>query len=234
MGGALGLCGLIVLDEYSHIGRGRKPTRNRLTEDEVLEGDLTSPSLFTVFHNAETVSAACSRLPSTKALIFISILVRVASVESSTQIYASCSTYRLLISSYLHHLISVRSTRTAYPAYLDANLLNDSSTMSHLDSSSRILFSARVFNAGTSYCREALSGHRHIEQVPEDRCWPYPRVDRWTLGTAGGPCLQMGWRFLYFETCGSPPIQTAQNLSHPCRDTSKKLGTCNDINEILR
>ena len=123
-----------------------------------------SPSLFTTPNSVEIVSVACSRFSPTKRSIFSSILVRVASVQSPTKRYASCSTYSFLISSYLHLLINRYSTWARGLAYWDANLQNDSSTMSHFGSSPRIQFRARVFNAGTSCCSGGLSDARRVKQ----------------------------------------------------------------------
>jgi len=77
--------------------------RNELTAGQVLEGAVISPSLFAISHNAERISVAWSRSPSTKLSILLLMLARVTFVvESSIQTYASWLTYRLLISSYLY------------------------------------------------------------------------------------------------------------------------------------
>jgi hypothetical protein len=55
-------------------------------------------------------------------------------------------------------LVSKESISMASSTHWDANLLNDSSTMSHCANPQRMQFSARLFNAGTSYCNSGLSG----------------------------------------------------------------------------
>jgi hypothetical protein len=135
----------------------RNKNRNGLTAGEAFEGAVMSSSLFTISHNAESVSVTCSRSPSKKSSIFLSTPVRVASVvERSIHTDASWLAYRLLISSYLRP-VGLKSTMVMCPAHLDANLLKDSSTMSHIPSPLRIWFRARVFSAGTSYCSENTS-----------------------------------------------------------------------------
>ena len=128
-------------------------------------------------------------------------------------------------------LVSIRSTSMTFPAHWDANLLNDSSTMSHFANPLRMQLSARVFNAGTSYWVRVC-------QLSSNPCqWGmrhglYLQVDRWTSGMVEGPYRQGDWRFLRFEIDDSHLTQTVQNLSRSCRGTSKMLGTWNDINEL--
>jgi len=99
----------------------------------VLDDTLISPSLFTISHNAESTSVACSRSPPTKLSIFASTLIRVLSVvESSIQRDASLLMYILLNSSYLSPPVSGWSALVTRSTHWDVNLLNDSSTMSHL------------------------------------------------------------------------------------------------------
>jgi hypothetical protein len=74
-------------------------------------------------------------------------------------------------------------------AHWNANLLNVSSTMSHLVSPRRTWSNARLFNAGTSYCVDISSGFRRgtgLFAKPEYR--PYPQVGRLTWATLGGLC----------------------------------------------
>jgi hypothetical protein len=127
-------------------------------------------------------------------------------------------TYKLLTSSYLQPLVNKCSTSTAHHAHWDANLPNDSSTMSQFCSPQHIPFRARFFNTEKSYYSEDTSDAGYIEQITSDVYRPYLRVDRWTLETVGGLCLWVGSRFLLFEIgCDSVSIQTARTLSHPCR-----------------
>ena len=60
--------------------------------------------------------------------------------------------YKLLISSYLCLSFGIWSALVMFPAHRDVNILKDSSTMSHLASSPRMCFRARVFSTGISYC----------------------------------------------------------------------------------
>ena len=81
---------------------GGKKDRNGLTAGEVFGGALISSSLFTILHNMESISVACSSSPSAKLSIFLSKLAQVVSVvELFIQTDVSWSLYRLLISSYL-------------------------------------------------------------------------------------------------------------------------------------
>jgi len=131
---------------------------SRLTAGEVFEGTVTSPSLLAISHNAEKMSVACSRSPSTKSSTFLSTLARVTSVvESSIQADASWFMYKLLISSYLCPTVNTPPTIVECPAHWEANRLNDSSAISHFPSSLRMWFRARVFRVGTSYCCESSS-----------------------------------------------------------------------------
>ena len=196
----------------------------------MFEGALISPSSFTIFHNAETVSAACSSSPWTKLPIFFSILVRITSVVSSIQVYASFSTYRFLISSYLRLYISEHSARKTHPTHLDANLLNDSSTISHFPSSPRMRFRARVFNAETSYCGKGVQNRLWVENRTQNGYRPCPRVGRWTSEMAGGLCLQNNRPCQRFAICDSLLTQTVRTLSHPCKDRPETLGTCDEVN----
>ena len=234
MRGAHNLSGLIIQGEHS-LRKMRKTNENGLTLAEAAEGAPTFPSLLAVFHSAEIVSVACSRSPSTKLSIFLSTLARVASVESVTQAWASCSTYRFLISAYLHPLVNKQSALAMCFAYRDVNLLNDSSTMSHLLSSLRMRFNARVFNVGTSYCDEVLSDARYTElSIEKTRHKLYPQVGRSTSETVEGPCCQKGPRFLHFVICDSPRTQTVRTRLRPYRDTTEKPGIYSTINENLK
>ena len=158
MGGAFDFCGLIMRDKGPRTTPGRRQNRLGLTVDGVFEGALISPSLFIISHNAESISAPCSRFPSTNLSIFLSILARVASVvESSIQTEASWSMYRPLISLYLHLSVGMQLVLTMYLTYRDVNPLKESSKMSHFPSSLRMWFRARVFRAGMLYCSEGAS-----------------------------------------------------------------------------
>ena len=106
VGGTCDLRGLVMWGECSRITLGRSQNRNKLTTGKGLVGDLISPSVFAISHSAQSISAACSRSPSTKSSIFLLTLTRVASVvKSSIHTDASWLTYRLLISSYLRFLL---------------------------------------------------------------------------------------------------------------------------------
>ena len=94
--------GVGIRSKHSRITRARRQNWNGLTAGGVFAGALISRSSYATSHNAESISVACSRSPSTKLSIFLSTLVRVVSVvESSTHTNASWSMYGPLISSYL-------------------------------------------------------------------------------------------------------------------------------------
>ena len=103
MSGARDLRSLVAQNGHLSVKAGRRQNWNELTTNGVFAGLVTSSSLLAISHSSASVSTAWSISPSTKLHTFFSTLVRVFSVvESSTQMNASCSTYILLISSYLH------------------------------------------------------------------------------------------------------------------------------------
>ena len=104
--------------------------------------------------------------------------------------------------------------------------------MSHFPSSLRMWFRARVFNAGTSYCRESSSGTGCSERITSARYRPCLRVDRWTLGMVWEPYYQRVRRSLHFATCDSHRTQMVRTLSNLCKDTSETLGTCYNVNKM--
>ena len=184
----------------------------------------------------ENISATCSSSPSTKLSIFLSKLTRVDSVESPIHTDASWLAYRSLIWSYLGLPVSTYAAAVMCLAHRDANLLNDSSMMSHSPSPRWIRPKARSFNAGMSYCSASSSDMRCLGHVAEvvDRDRPYRRGGKWTLGTDGGSSQQRVQQSQRPAICDSLWTQTVRILSHPYRDTTGRLGTCHNISGMLR
>ena len=142
---------------------------------------MASPSLFTISHNAESISVACSKPSSTKSSIFFSTLARVVSVvESSTHMWASCSMYRFLISSCLRlcwHVIDFGDTPNSPRCESAERFFNDV-TLRQL---AAYVVQGKGFQRGDIVLRGRLVRCQNAAKAGHRLC---RRVDRWTLGTA--------------------------------------------------
>ena len=134
MSGARDLRSLVAQNGHLSVKAGRRQNRNELTTNGVFAGLVTSSSLLAISHNAASVSTAWSISPSTKLHTLFSTLVRVfcrrvlhPNERELFDVYFS----DLIISA---SLVSMWWGLAMHLAHWNANLLNDSSTMSQFAS----------------------------------------------------------------------------------------------------